>query len=161
MVCDTILEYEIVLANSTILRASESEHADPWRSLKGGSGNFGIVTRIVARTLPSTTVWAGFIYYGFGKVPKLVKAFYEFNRPEVLDKRAASPMLSLSYITTLSMKVACVNALYTMPKPWPKAWSSFHSIWPRWSTAKIRSVADAADEFSKNAPPDKRSVNAI
>ena len=156
MVCDTILEYGIVLANSTILRASESEHVDLWRSLKGGSGNFGIVTRIVARTFPSTTVWAGFIYYSFGKVPELVKAFYEFNTPEVFDRRAASPMLSLNHVNTLSIKVACVNALYTTPKPWPVPWISFHSIWPRWSTAKIRSVADAADEFSKNAPPDKR-----
>ena len=74
MVCDNILEYEIVLANSTILRASESENGDLWKSLKGGSGNFGIVTRFIARTFPSTTVWAGFSYYAFAKVPKLVSS---------------------------------------------------------------------------------------
>lgn len=43
--CDSVINYELVLANGQIVNANASAHPDLWRALKGGSSNFGIVTR--------------------------------------------------------------------------------------------------------------------
>ncbi|KAF9876841.1 hypothetical protein CkaCkLH20_05687 [Colletotrichum karsti] len=45
-VCDNIHTYELVLASGEIIEATASTHADLWLALKGGSNNFGIVTRV-------------------------------------------------------------------------------------------------------------------
>lgn len=38
--------WEIVLANGTVVNANANENADLWKAQKGGSGNLGFVTRI-------------------------------------------------------------------------------------------------------------------
>ncbi len=49
LVCDNTLNYEIVLADGERVRANTSEHADLFWALKGGGGNFGVVTTITYR----------------------------------------------------------------------------------------------------------------
>lgn len=41
---NNIVEFEVVLANATIVYASENSHPDLYKALKGGGNNFGIVT---------------------------------------------------------------------------------------------------------------------
>ncbi|KAJ3578650.1 hypothetical protein NPX13_g1910 [Xylaria arbuscula] len=43
--CDGVANYEVVLANGTIVYANQVQNADLWQALKGGGSNFGIVTR--------------------------------------------------------------------------------------------------------------------
>ncbi|KAJ6184983.1 hypothetical protein N7519_006284 [Penicillium mononematosum] len=57
--CDTVVNYEIVLANGSIVEANEKSHPDLFWALKGGSSNFGIVTRFDLETIKSRKVWAG------------------------------------------------------------------------------------------------------
>ncbi|KAK8058961.1 hypothetical protein PG994_009409 [Apiospora phragmitis] len=47
--CDNVVNYEIVLANGELTNANANENADLWKALKGGSSNFGIVTRFDMR----------------------------------------------------------------------------------------------------------------
>jgi FAD/FMN-containing dehydrogenase len=46
LVCDNVLEFEVALTDGRLVVASQTQNADLYRALKGGSGNFGIVTRI-------------------------------------------------------------------------------------------------------------------
>lgn len=57
--CDSVVNYEVVLANGTIVEANATAHADLFWALKGGSSNFGLVTRFDIETIASTQVWAG------------------------------------------------------------------------------------------------------
>jgi hypothetical protein len=43
--CDSVVNYEVVLANGSIIHANRHSHEDLWKALKGGGANFGIVTR--------------------------------------------------------------------------------------------------------------------
>ena len=43
-VCNNVLAFEVVLADGSIVNASEKDNPKLWRALKGGGNNFGVVT---------------------------------------------------------------------------------------------------------------------
>jgi hypothetical protein len=51
--CDTIVNFEVVLANGDIINANATAHSDLFKALKGGSSNFGIVTRFDMEAFPA------------------------------------------------------------------------------------------------------------
>ena len=55
--CDSVVNYEVVLANATIINVNRTSHEDLWRALKGGSNNFGIVTRFDMEAIPSPVMY--------------------------------------------------------------------------------------------------------
>ncbi|PYH90735.1 hypothetical protein BO71DRAFT_68280, partial [Aspergillus ellipticus CBS 707.79] len=57
--CDTVKNYEVVLANGTIVNANGTSHTDLFWALKGGSSNFGLVTKFDLETRVSNGIWGG------------------------------------------------------------------------------------------------------
>ena len=50
-----MVNWEIVLANGSVVNANTEENADLWKAQKGGSGNLGFITRIDASKYRPTT----------------------------------------------------------------------------------------------------------
>ncbi|KAI0532201.1 FAD-binding domain-containing protein [Xylaria digitata] len=55
--CDSVHSFEVVLADGRIVTASSEENPDLYKALKGGSSNFGIVTRFDMMTFHTSPIW--------------------------------------------------------------------------------------------------------
>jgi FAD/FMN-containing dehydrogenase len=90
--CDNMLSAEIVTADGQALTASEHENADLFWGLRGGGGNFGIVTAITYRLHPlGPTVLAGSLVYEWKRVRDALRLYAEFSAaaPDALCVDAA------------------------------------------------------------------------
>jgi len=84
---DNLLEADVVLADGRFVTASAKEHPDLFWALRGGGGNFGVVTSFLFQAHPVSMVFAGPIFWDAAANGKAVmRAFREFlpNAPEDL-----------------------------------------------------------------------------
>jgi FAD/FMN-containing dehydrogenase len=92
LTCDNMLSAEVVTAAGQVLNASEQENADLFWGLRGGGGNFGIVTAITYRLHPlGPTVLAGSLVYEWKRVCEALRLYAEFSAtaPDALNADAA------------------------------------------------------------------------
>jgi FAD/FMN-containing dehydrogenase len=74
---DNLIEADVVLANGGFVTASESENADLFWALRGGGGNFGVVTSFLFRTNPVAMVYGGPIVFELSDAAAVMKWFRE------------------------------------------------------------------------------------
>ena len=75
---DNLLEADVVLADGHVVRASEDENADLFWALRGGGGNFGIVTSFLFRAHPVHTVVAGPHLFPIDRAAEVMRAYADF-----------------------------------------------------------------------------------
>ena len=73
--CDNLLAAEVVTADGEVITASDEQHPDLIWALRGGGGNFGVVTEFVFRLHPLTTVLGGLLSYPITEAPRVLRAF--------------------------------------------------------------------------------------
>lgn len=61
--CDNIVGAEVVTADGRILTANEYENEDLFWALRGGGGNFGVVTALELGLHPVSTIYGGPLFY--------------------------------------------------------------------------------------------------
>jgi FAD/FMN-containing dehydrogenase len=81
---DNVYEYEVVLANGTIVSASEAHNPDLYFALRGGGNNFGIVTAFTVRTFPQGAVSTTRTTYGSNQTEQVLDRVYELFTDETL-----------------------------------------------------------------------------
>ncbi|KAI9671566.1 MAG: hypothetical protein M1817_003618 [Caeruleum heppii] len=126
--CDNVHNFEVVLASGETVNANATSNADLWYSLKGGSNNFGIVTRIDMRTFAQNGLWGGYAYYPFETAPAQLAAFEAFAGAANYDTNAS---LIHSYAYAAGQWIIANNYVYTQPVANPAAFKTFTDITPQ------------------------------
>jgi FAD/FMN-containing dehydrogenase len=81
---DNLLGAEVVLADGSVVNANESENDDLYWAIRGGGGNFGVVTQMTLRLHPISTIVGGPMFWSIDNSADVLKWYREFilNAPE-------------------------------------------------------------------------------
>jgi FAD/FMN-containing dehydrogenase len=87
---DNLVSADVVLADGSFVTASESSHPDLFWALRGGGGNFGVVTSFTFRSHPigeNGIVYAGPVLYDIDDTAEVMRWYREFEpaQPEDLS----------------------------------------------------------------------------
>jgi FAD/FMN-containing dehydrogenase len=84
---DNLLEADVVLADGRLVHASEDEEPDLFWALRGGGGNFGVVTSFRFRLHPIDTIVGGPTLWPLDRVREVMQWYREFilDAPEELN----------------------------------------------------------------------------
>lgn len=87
LTCDNVLSFEVVTADGQVVRASADEHPDLFWALRGGGGNFGVVTEFEFQLHETGTqaVVAEF-FHPLDAAPEVFQAWRDLNA--TADRRA-------------------------------------------------------------------------
>jgi len=83
---DNLLEADVVLADGSFVTAGKNDHPDLFWALRGGGGNFGVVTSFLFRAHPVKMVYAGPIFWDAAHAREIMRAYRDFlpKAPEEL-----------------------------------------------------------------------------
>ena len=88
LACDNLLSADVVTASGELVHVSEGEHADLFWGLRGGGGNFGVVTSFELKLHPlGPEVLAGPIVHAMDAAPELLRFWFEYmaDAPDALQ----------------------------------------------------------------------------
>ena len=90
LTCDNVLSFEIATADGKLLTASADENPELFWALRGGGGNFGVVTSFLFRAYPVTNVFGGMIVHARDHARDVIKHYRDFmtSAPEELTAYA-------------------------------------------------------------------------
>jgi FAD/FMN-containing dehydrogenase len=89
LTCDNVLSFDIATADGKPRVASANENEDLFWALRGGGGNFGIVTSFEFRVHPVSTVLGGLVMYPRDRAVEVLQFYRDFTQsaPEELTNR--------------------------------------------------------------------------
>jgi FAD/FMN-containing dehydrogenase len=83
LACDNLISADVVTADGQFLRASEQENAELFWGLRGGGGNFGIVTSFEYRLHPlGPMVLSGPVFHPAARAREVLRFYREFSAGE-------------------------------------------------------------------------------
>lgn len=153
---------QVVLANGSIIDASESSHTDLYHALRGGGNNFGVVTRFDLDLFPQGPMWGGLHVWPFlpSVTSALTRAFVKFSHDAPSDPHV-SLFAGLGY---RQGHFAWAAGQYdTLGRVEPSIFTQFRDDVEGYgaakivSTARVTSLSDLADELNQSEPAGMRS----
>jgi FAD/FMN-containing dehydrogenase len=157
---DNLLEVDMVLADGSFVTASADEHADLFWAVRGGGGNFGVVTSFLFRLHPISTVYGGPMLWPFEQAADLMKFWRDFilQAPEEINGwfgfitvPPAPPFPEQFHLQKMCTIVWCYTGAleraeeafqpiratippavdFAGPMPWPMLQSLFDALYPK------------------------------
>jgi hypothetical protein len=148
MACDNVIQAEIVIADGRVLTVSNQENRDLFWAMRGGSGNFGVVTRFVFRLVPVSKLLSGVVTYPIAKRRDVLRT--------VRDYRATAPdelTIGLGWGTPFPNDLSVVELTYCGdPKEGERLIAPLRSIAkPVSDTIKVLPLTQAVTEEEPQA----------
>ena len=157
--CDNVENFEVVLSSGEIVNANQDQNTDLWIALKGGSSNFGIVTRFDIRTFPQADFYGGLLITSIASVSEQLNGFA--NLLANFDPYVAI-IMSITWNQTRNDFTVYNNLEYTKPIENPPAFQAFTQAQSQYmNTMRISTLHDFATEAGKFALAGLRSAKNL
>lgn len=165
--CDTVSNFQVVLANGSIVNAhANADHdgdnpdgdilSDLLVALRGGSNNFGIVTRIDFEAFEQGPLWGGSVYYDFSTIDKQLTEFADINSADAYDEYAT---IITNFGFAAGRGAAVVNNIeYTKPEANAAVFRSLGEIPSIYSSMRIANLTEIVKEQASLNPGGSRYV---
>ncbi|KAL4978282.1 hypothetical protein BDW66DRAFT_158361 [Aspergillus desertorum] len=145
--CNTVVNYEVVLADGSVVEVNKTSYPDLFWALKGGSSNFGLVTRFDLETIKSPLVWAGSYTVSEEYIDDFLMAVATFAANISDPKTHIVPAL---VPTPGSPTLASAILFYDSPDiSYPEVFKPFTDIPVYASTLGFKTLADFAQELGQ------------
>jgi FAD/FMN-containing dehydrogenase len=144
---DNLLEADVVLADGSFVTASKDQNAELFWALRGGGGNFGVVTSFLFQLHPVTNVFAGPIAFDQKHAATIMKRYREFLPTAAEDLcvflglktlLSSDPFPREHWGKRMCLLMCCFNgtevdgrrALEPLLKSLPEPWFNWTSLMP-------------------------------
>ncbi|TCK65755.1 FAD-binding protein [Curtobacterium sp. PhB136] len=95
LTCDYLVSADILLADGALITASETEHTDLFRALRGGGvGAFGVVTEFTFRTIALPTIVTASVAMPLESSAATIRRLQGLHRGNGLTRATVAPVLS-------------------------------------------------------------------
>ncbi|KAF2844358.1 FAD-binding domain-containing protein [Plenodomus tracheiphilus IPT5] len=149
--CDNVKNFEVVLATGEVINANADENSDLHQALKGGSANFGIVTRFDVQGFEAGNLWGGNVVYPKSVGQQHIEAYHAWT-DNVENYPEGSSIIFWSHLPTLQDIVILAAYEDTAGNEAPAGFDKFMAI-PNVtsSTLRIASHKELTDELEQAA----------
>ncbi|PYI00583.1 FAD-binding domain-containing protein [Aspergillus sclerotiicarbonarius CBS 121057] len=147
--CDNVANYEVVLADGSIVNVNLDTSPDLYWALRGGGNNFGIVTRFDLTTHTQGLMWGGSRVWLENYQASILQALVDFGNESPSDPNAAL-IVSVAYAEGLYLFVADLE--YAKPVANPPIFDGFNSTGALEDTMAIRSLSNITLLFKEDNP---------
>ncbi|KAL2136869.1 hypothetical protein VTI74DRAFT_595 [Chaetomium olivicolor] len=148
--CDNVVNFEVALADGTLTNANQTYRNDLYRALKGGSNNFGIVTRFDLSTFFQGNLSATSLVNAVSQRRAVFQAFTDIVSSPSFDVYT-SLVVGFLYNSTSKAWIISNSAVYTQPVLHPPVFAELAAVPSISNSSRITSLASLANEAS--TPP--------
>jgi hypothetical protein len=94
LACDNLISADVVTADGRLLKAGAEDHGDLFWALRGGGGNFGVVTSLEYRVHPVGPVLGGELIFPLSRAKETLRFYRDWSLTAPDEVRADATLLS-------------------------------------------------------------------
>lgn len=150
LACDNVVNYEVVLSSGRIVNANNVTNVELFKALKGGSNNFGIVTKYEIKTINDAHLWGGITIFDNSTTNQQISALVKF-----IDNIENDPYASWiglwQYNSTTGKTLISSPLDYTKAVARPAAFNDFYNIPNISTTNRFATLYNLTSELQQAA----------
>ena len=157
--CDGVRNFEVVLAGGQIVNANATSNPDLFKALKGGSNNFGVITRFDFITFPQGDLWGGFVIYPPTSLDQQTQALQGFAQASGDGDDPYAAVINSYIFNAAGLSFIGNFYTYTKPQAYPPILSNFTAIQPQLqSTLRTTNLTNLTIELGAGTPSGYRQL---
>jgi len=155
-----VSNFQVVLADGSIVDANTTVNPDLFFALKGGNNNFGIVTRVDLATFQQGLLWAATVYNNLSIVDDVIGEFVKINSVDTYDEYA-SFITTFGYSQARDLALISSQLVYTKEVENPPAYQGILNLPNLMNTSQITNATALAKVTAALQPDGARCVLSL
>ncbi|KAK3688815.1 hypothetical protein B0T22DRAFT_426769 [Podospora appendiculata] len=158
--CDTVSNFQVVLASGAIVNANATSNPDLFVALRGGSNNFGIVTRVDLKAFDQGLMFAGTSLTSLAIADDQIAEFVKFSAADTYDEYS-SLITSFAYSQAQGIAVVSNTMQYTKPVENPAVFQTFLSFPAFFKTTGLANMTSISQATQALNPDGMRQLSVV